>query len=139
MFGTNDLGHIDRSSFYGHLERIVTLTIDRGIIPVISTIPIRVDYEEETARFNEAIVSIATHYEIPLWDYGAALANLADNGLGPDGIHPTLSPTGNRGTADFTMAYLNYGYNRRNLTGLLMLDAVWRALREVKTTPCFEA
>lgn len=128
MFGTNDVAHFDRSSYYYHMERIITYSIERGVIPIVSTIPVREGYEAGTIEFNEVIVSLTTEYQIPIWDYGAAMANLPDFGLGPDGVHPSIPPHGVRDSAYFDTNHLLYGYNIRNLTGLLILNSVWQAL-----------
>jgi hypothetical protein len=128
MFGTNDVAHFTRSSYYYHMERIITFSIEQGVIPIVSTIPKREGYEAATDEFNDVIVSLTTEYQIPIWDYGAAMANLPDFGLGPDGIHPSIPPHGVEDSAYFDTNHLIYGYNIRNLTGLLILDSVWRAL-----------
>jgi hypothetical protein len=132
MFGTNDVAHFDRSGYYYHMERIIVATIERGIIPIISTIPQREGYEANADEFNEVIVSLTTDYQIPIWDYAAAMANLPDFGLGPDGIHPSIPPRGVRDSAYFDTEHLIYGYNIRNLTGLMILDSVWRALEPLR-------
>lgn len=132
MFGTNDVAHFDRSGYYYHLERIISTSLDYGVIPIVSTIPQREDYEAQTAEFNEVVVSLTDKYAIPIWDYGAAMANLPNFGLGPDGVHPSIPPQGVRDSAYFDTNHLLYGYNIRNLTGLLILDSVWRALEPLR-------
>jgi hypothetical protein len=47
---------------------------------------------------------------------------LPNEGLGPDGIHPSAAPD----SADFTADSLQFGYTVRNLTALQALDALWR-------------
>ena len=68
--------------------------------------------------------AMAQQYSIPLWDYWAALQPVPNQGIGPDGIHPSV-PADNQ-TANFTGDHLNYGYTVRNLTALQVLNAVWR-------------
>jgi hypothetical protein len=132
MFGTNDVAHFDRSSYYYHMERIIVATIELGIIPIVSTIPQREGYEGAADEFNEVIVSLTNHYQIPIWDYAAAMANLPDFGLGPDGVHPSIPPHGVEDSAYFDTSHLLYGYNIRNLTGLMILDSVWQALEPLR-------
>jgi uncharacterized protein YraI len=129
MFGTNDVGLVSEGAFYSHMEQIVQLSIDQHIIPIISTIPPREDSEGKCIAFNEIIVRIAESYDIPLWDYGAAMRALPENGLDEDGIHPSIPPMGARGSADFRTYNLGYGYVARNLTALQILDAVLRAVQ----------
>jgi hypothetical protein len=75
------------------------------------------------ALFNEAILKLADEYDIPLWNYWAALQNLPNDGLSSDGVHPSVAPTS---ATDFSPEGLKYGMNMRNLTALQALDAVWR-------------
>jgi hypothetical protein len=42
--------------------------------------------------------------------------------MGPDGVHPSWAPN----AADFTPENLQYGSTVRNLTALMVLDALWR-------------
>ncbi len=134
MIGTNDVGFVPEGTYYDYLERIVSESIKRGIVPILSTIPPRDDNaqaNERVPKFNAIIRSIATRYKVPLMDYHALMTTLPDNGLSEDGIHPSIPPMGYRGVAVFNANNLNYGYTARNLLLLYTLDAVWRA----STTP----
>lgn len=128
MFGTNDLSYFDAVTFQYKMLEIVRISENMGVIPVISTIPYRVDYGPKTDVFNQIIRDIAYAQALPLWDYGAAMAELPYSGLAGDGVHPAIPPFGYVGSADFRDPNLDYGYVVRNLTGLQILDAVWRAL-----------
>ncbi|MBC8170989.1 MAG: hypothetical protein H7X77_04940, partial [Anaerolineae bacterium] len=97
-----------------------------GIIPVLSTIPVRVGYEEKVNQFNGIIRATAAANGIPLWDYAGAMAGLPNSGLSGDGLHPSTSSAGYQGAADFNGENLQYGYVIRNLTMLQVLDALWR-------------
>ncbi|MDQ7024983.1 MAG: GDSL-type esterase/lipase family protein [Anaerolineae bacterium] len=129
MFGTNDVGFMSQSNFYGNMERIVQISLEQNIIPILTTIPPRRDFENQSAAFNDVIVRIADRYDVPLWDYGAAMRALPQNGLDVDGVHPSIPPMGLRGAADFRTYNLRYGYVIRNLTALQILDAVWTAVQ----------
>lgn len=128
MFGTNDVSHVNPNDYSYNMRRIVEISIERGVIPVLSTIPMREGYEEYVDLFNQLIIDIAQMYQVPLIDYGAALSSLSDLGLDWDGAHPTAAPRGFEGAADFRQANLYYGYVLRNLTTLQMLDALWRTV-----------
>lgn len=128
MLGTNDVSHLEPGTYCANLRKIVQISIERGVIPVLSTIPNRRGLEEGVAEFNRMVVSVAREYAIPLWDYGAAMRDLPDSGLDIDGAHPSIPPAGYMGAADFRANNLYYGYVIRNLTALHMLDAVRRAV-----------
>jgi hypothetical protein len=96
-----------------------------GVIPVISTIP-DFTYEDvgtKVQQMNEMIARLAYEYEIPLWDYWAAMQPLPNHGLSTDGVHPSWAVAG-----DLSPKYVIYGMNTRNLTALQALDALWRGV-----------
>jgi hypothetical protein len=128
MFGTNDTGHFDAITYEYKLQQIIEYSIEQGVIPILSTIPVRLGYEEKSARFNEVVIKNTGLYHIPLWDYGATLATLPGYGLDTDGIHPSLPAGGLKGAVDFRAVNLYSGYVLRNLTALQMLDLVWQTI-----------
>lgn len=133
MFGTNDL---DRSPNPAHFENnlatIVSETIGMGVIPVLSTIPPRLDSPSKNALvgpYNRAIVHVAASNQIPLWDYWLALYSLGSRynyGMSGDGVHPSVYQ-GSK-AAIFNAAGLEYGYNIRNLTAIQVLDKIKRII-----------
>ncbi len=124
MLGTNDVMDTSSDAYRANLQRIVGDTITWGIVPMLSTIPAfhRAGYEARVAELNGIIAGVAHQNDIPLWDYWSALESLPNEGLGPDGIHPSAAPN----SADFTADSLQFGYTVRNLTTLQALDALWR-------------
>ena len=126
MLGTNDASFVDAYTFRVNMEWIVQTSIDNGVIPVISTLPNRLGMSSQISQFNAIIRDIATRYQIPLWDYSAIMAKLPGEGLGPDGIHPSGSPAGWVGMADFKASNLVYGFPIRNLTALHILYSIWQ-------------
>lgn len=128
MFGTNDVAHLSLETYTYNMGRIVKASIEQGVVPIISTIPVRVGYEEQTVAFNEGVVKVARRYSVPLWEYGAAMQGLPEHGLAPDGVHPSIAPNGYKGSADFRASNLYSGYVIRNLTALQILDAVLLAI-----------
>lgn len=126
MIGTNDLNGTSSGVYRSNLERIVEISIDMGVIPVLSTIPdlLNLPNSGRVASFNRIIRSIADEYGVPLWDYWLALQGLPNRGISGDNIHPSDASTGR--SADFTEEGLRYGYNMRNLTALMVLDTIWR-------------
>jgi len=129
MIGTNDVGILDGATYRRNLETILDKTIGRSIVPVVSTIPTRGGFDAQVDEFNDIIRQTAQQYQIPIWHYHEILAPLPNNGLDPDGIHPSYPPNtlGQwEAAANFIGDHLNYGYNQRNLTALQVLDAIWR-------------
>ncbi len=128
MYGTNDVGFFDLATYEGNLVEMVRTSIEMGVIPVLSTIPVRLGYEERVIEFNAIVKRVAARFEVPLWDYGAALDDIVGFGLARDGVHPSLPPGGVETVMHFDNANLNYGFVIRNLTALQMLDAIVRAI-----------
>jgi hypothetical protein len=129
MLGTNDVRLIPLENYRSGLERVVQISIDRGVIPVLSFIPMRAGYGESIPAFNQVIADVARAHAVPLWNFPSAIQNLEAGGLA-DGIHPSFPP-GNgsddyAAATDFTPENLRYGYTVRNLTALQVLDALWR-------------
>jgi uncharacterized protein YraI len=127
MFGTNDSGGMPTATFQANLQRIVQISIDMGVIPVLSTIPPK-HYNPVTdgrvPEFNQVIIATARAYDIPLWNYWQAMSVLPGEGLDADGVHPSIPPSGN--AAIFDADQLNYGYTVRNLTALQVLYTLWQ-------------
>ncbi len=127
MIGTNDSGGVAPTEYAANLRRIIEISINMGVIPVVSTIPPKpIDAWNNTRadEWNMIIRSTARQYDIPLWDYWLALQKAPNQGISPDGIHPSFPPDG--ATGNFTGDHLNYGYTIRNLTALQVLNAIWR-------------
>lgn len=126
LVGTNDVANVPLNEYSSNLQRIVQITIDRGIIPIVSTIPNRSGFD--VTPYNQAIRQIAASNDIPLWDYWSAMQLLPNFGLHSDGVHPSYpSETDFAQSANFSDPNnLQYGYVIRNLTALEVLDAVWR-------------
>jgi lysophospholipase L1-like esterase len=130
MLGTNDVEHMTAALYRTNMEQIITHTLERGIIPVLTTIPPRPGYESSVSSFNAALYDLSRAYSIPLIDYYASLINLPDFGLDIDHTHPNMPPLGYEGCADFRTPNLPFGYVMRNLTLLEGLYAVWEAVGE---------
>ncbi len=123
MLGTNDVMTTPSGTYESWMRQIVKISLERGVIPVLSTIPDfkREGYEERVLELNGIIRRLAYEYDIPLWDYWAALQDLPNKGLSDDGVHPSWAVP-----ADFKPYFLQYGMTMRNLTALQALDAIWR-------------
>ena len=126
MLGTNDVVEIPLAAYELQMRQVIEISLNTGIVPIISTIPPMHwrGNEGRVQEFNAVITQLAQEYEIPLCDYWAALQGLPNDGLNSDGIHPSES-TGAQ--AIFTPFNLQSGMTMRNLVTLQAIDAVWRA------------
>ncbi len=127
MIGTNDSGGVDPAVYERNLSRIVELSIEMGVIPVLSTIPPKLNDAwngERALQWNAIIKNVARRYDVPLMDYWLALQSAPNYGIDADGIHPSAPSDGN--TLRFTPEGLRYGYTIRNLVALQALDALRR-------------
>ncbi len=128
LLGTNDVAELPLSSFQSNLRNIVEVSIHKGVIPIISTLPNREGYEQQVDEFNAVIWALAYESGVPLWDYGAAMAALPNSGLSADGVHPSWPPGDFDAAANLSRPNLQYGYTVRNLTALQVLDEIWRSV-----------
>ncbi len=133
-YGTNDATLILTASdaatgftaFHGHMQALVDALIQRGVVPVLYTIPPYIESRNgyrNVPTMNAIIRMIAQSRAIPLIDFGRELLPLPDHGLW-DGVHPRVE----LGGCVFTEAGLQYGYNVRNLLSLEALARVKNVL-----------
>lgn len=130
MIGTNDLSYGDINAFTANLDRIVSICESYGVVPVVSTIPIRKDRPDAESRvgvYNDAIIRVALAHGAPLWNYWLAMEQLPNHGLTGDNVHPSVPPDNN--TAIFDVDHLQYGFTIRNLTALQVLNNLLAVLR----------
>lgn len=118
MLGTNDVWRPDE--FEPQMRRIIEFSIQNGVIPVLST---KADNVEGDHSINETIARLANEYEIPLWNYWAAVQPLPEGGLQEDGAHLTWG----RNLFDDSKA-MQKAWPVRNLTALQTLNAIWEKL-----------
>ncbi|MBI4469353.1 MAG: right-handed parallel beta-helix repeat-containing protein [Acidobacteria bacterium] len=133
MYGTNDLERFnDEERFRRGLESILSEVLTKGVIPVLSTIPPRLDgdaasqFGARVAIHNQVIIDLTRAYQIPLWNYWLALQGpeMINQGMDADGVHPNVFMGGD--AAVFSVEGLRYGYNQRNLTAIQALAKIKR-------------
>ena len=139
MFGTNDAGFVSPAAYRDAIVRIVDESLARGTIPILTTIPPRLDdraANRRTHRFNAILLRIARQNDLPLINFWRATQGrrMVNQGMHSDGIHPNVflsyecqpfcEPL------DFSHDALAYGYNQRNLITLRTLDRIRRAVIE---------
>lgn len=108
--------------YESYLRQVIDYVIAQGVVPILAT---KADNLEGDHSINQAIARVACEYDIPLWNFWAAVQPLPNHGLTTDGFHLTHSEF-----YDFVSAEnMETGWAWRNLTALQALDAVWRGLQ----------
>ena len=98
-----------------YLRKIILQLLDEGVVPILAT---KADNREKDERINRDMASLASEYDLPLWNFWAALSDLPGRGLYTRDDRPLQGPI-----------YLNEeAALRHRMTGLAALNAVWRAV-----------
>jgi hypothetical protein len=116
--GTNQVWEPDE--FEDGMRQILTILLERDVVPILST---KGDNLEGDHRINRVIACLASEYDLPLWNFWAAIQPLPNHGLQPDLEHLTY------GIPDFDdERAMQTAWTVRNLSALQALDAVWRGV-----------
>jgi hypothetical protein len=128
MVGTNDVGYRTDAQFESDLRRIIDFSIEKGVIPILSTIPPQIGTHNphRVADFNQIVLALADEYHLPYMNYYDEMMRLSDWGLTTDGLHPSTPPSGYESTARFDDNTLRYGYVVRNWLTLETLNRTAR-------------
>jgi hypothetical protein len=145
MFGSNDAAvrfiAYDElvESYRARMQRIVDLLVERGVVPVLNTVPRHMHDPSrpscdasagdlsnwrlavQTSALSAAVAELACREHLPLIDLRHALDATPNSGIGPDGVHPTAHRSG---AGLLTAEGLRCGYNVRNYVTLRMLAQV---------------
>lgn len=105
-----------------YMRRAIERILETGAVPIIAT---KADNLEGDHGINRTIAQIAYDYEIPLWNFWAAVQPLPNHGLSSDGFHLTFA----RNFFD-DPERMKSAWPWRNLTALQVLDAVHKELKE---------
>jgi len=105
-----------------YMRKVLDRIIETGAVPIIAT---KADNLEGNHAINTTVAQLAYEYDIPLWNFWAAVQPLPDRGLSDDGFHLTFA----RNFFDDPRRMLN-AWPWRNLTALQTLDVVRRSLTE---------
>ena len=103
-----------------YMRRVLDRIIETGAVPMIAT---KADNLEGNHAINSTVAQLAYEYDLPLWNYWAAVQPLPDHGLSPDGFHLTFG----RNYFDDPKRMMN-AWPWRNLTALQSLDVVRKGL-----------
>jgi hypothetical protein len=116
--GTNQVWQPEE--FEQGMRQILDVLLSENIVPILST---KGDNLEGDHRINQTIACLALEYDVPLWNFWAAIQPLPRHGLQPDGEHLTY------GITNFDDEHaMQSAWTVRNLTALQALDAVWRGI-----------
>ncbi len=105
-----------------NMRRVIERILATGAVPIIAT---KADNLEGDNSINATIAEIANDYDIPLWNFWAAVQPLPNHGLSPDNFHLTFA----RNFFD-DPERMKSAWPWRNLTALQALDAVRKGLVE---------
>lgn len=98
-----------------YLRRVILQLLDAGVVPILAT---KADNREKDERVNRDMAMLASEYDLPLWNFWAAVSDLPDRGLYTREDRPLQGPI-----------YLTEeAAARHRMTGLAALNAVWRAV-----------
>ncbi len=105
-----------------YMRQVVENIISEGAVPILAT---KADNLEGNYAINAVIAQIAYDYDIPLWNYWAAVQPLPNHGLSEDNFHLTFA----RNFFDDPGRMQN-AWPWRNLTALQAIDAVYRGVSD---------
>jgi hypothetical protein len=105
-----------------YMRRVIERILQTGAVPIIAT---KADNLEGDNSINATIVQIAYEYDLPLWNFWAAVQPLPNHGLSPDHFHLTFA----RNFFDDPVR-MKSAWPWRNLTALQTLDVVHTGLAE---------
>jgi hypothetical protein len=120
------------------MAKTVDLMLERGIIPILSTIPPHIGQPEKAKAYNEALRKLAKKREIPLLDYEKEILKRRPDDwnvtlLGKNDVHPTAGINGTKATSAPTAENLrNSGYLLR---GWLSVQKIVEVKRRVLDDP----
>jgi len=105
-----------------YMRRVIERILETGAVPIIAT---KADNLEGDNSINATIAQIAYDYDLPLWNFWAAVQPLPNHGLSPDNFHLTFA----RNFFD-DRSRMKSAWPWRNLTALQTLDIVHKGLAE---------
>ncbi len=105
-----------------YMRQVIEGILESGAVPIIAT---KADNLEGDHSINATIAQIAYDYDIPLWNFWAAVQPLPNHGLSSDNFHLTFA----RNFFDDPVR-MRSAWPWRNLTALQTLDVVRRGLAE---------
>lgn len=121
--GTND-GY-NPPTFKDNLREIITITLEQQRLPILM---LKADNVEGNFGINQDIADLAAEYDLPVWNFWAAVQHLPNGGLQEDGIHLTYYSNYFSDPNSFQTAWAY-----RNLTALQVLDMLQHEIENVSS------
>jgi hypothetical protein len=118
--GTDD-NTVPPETYEKRMREIIEYTISSGVLPILTA---KADNREGDYAFNRIIARLAYEYDVPMWNFWAAVQPLPLHGLADDKGHLTWGNPGDFETA----GSLNHGVPMHSLSALQVLDAVWHSV-----------
>ena len=98
-----------------YLRRVILQLMDAGVVPILAT---KADNREKDERINHDMALLAVEYDLPFWNFWAAVSDLPNRGLYTRDDRPLQG--------DIYLTEEAAGIHR--MTGLEALNVVWRAV-----------
>ena len=120
FLGTNDAYR--QETFEENMRTVLQTMIDYGVIPIIASKPD--DLEGTNEVFNSLLFKLANEYEVPFWNFWAAIQDLPNHGIDKEEPgHITWAPP------DFANEYgMTAAWPYRNLGALQILELLQKEL-----------
>ncbi len=100
-----------------YLRKIILQLLDAGIVPILAT---KADNREKDERINRDMALLASEYDLPLWNFWAAVSSLPNRGLYTRSDRPLQG--------DIYLTEEAAQIHR--MTALETLNIVWRAVTQ---------
>jgi hypothetical protein len=124
MLGMQDVYFLSAQQYERDMRQIIQMSLDYGVIPVVTTFPIWPDGDVRTQNrfeFNRILVNLAHQYDVPLMNFWLAAQSVQHSGVGVDNVH--ISERGDTWTS-FNGDQYQWGMTMWNLAALQTLDQV---------------
>ena len=138
MIGTNDVSQgRSLADYRADLERAIQLTLDGGVVLVLSTIPPHHARTRQAKEYNQAIRQLARQHSLPLIDYEREILQRRPNDwngtlLNKDDVHPTAGDEKRNATSAPTEENLrSVGYLLRGWLSVRKVGEVKRRVIDV--------
>ncbi len=142
MLGTNDAsGGRPLAAYQKDMEAAVDLMLDRGIIPILSTIPPHIRARALAASYNEALRKVGRERHLPLIDFEKEILKRRPSDwdgtlLGRGDVHPTAAQGGADQASEPTAENLkNSGYLLRGWLSVKKIEEVKAEVFDAATPP----
>jgi hypothetical protein len=118
--GTDDI-KTSPDIYEQRMRQIVEYTISLGIVPILET---KADNREGNYAFNKIVARLAYEYDVPLWNFWAAVQSLDKHGVANDRGHLTWADPNH---FEYTHS-MEVAVPVHARTALQTLESLWRGL-----------